>query len=436
MRVWIVTVLCSVAAMLGTAGRSSAAVVRCSDAGTSAVCSKQLKHSKLGNTTPFSILLGAQHVSVSGGIRLPSRPLSPSSVSIQPPSARLIHVAPQYTLAITSVPSQRVTELTPVTVGFTFEMQASPLTSSDTIYVCSAFPDANLPCYKIQAPRNNQQYVGTVQATAPWAAVHAPLHLVAFCNCWPTTGAGEFPETEYLADATKDVESAATYTLSFDGFTPKDTRSHQTDTVWLNLQGQITTTPPSPPDITTSPNACKYVGENWCLMGAFLEQAHTSHYHPVSDKQVSSFRLTPEKESDLRVLFFLYNLGHSGGYQLADSIANGFSDAGEIILGTYTGNSATAQQLNNYIQKLNGALTASCDGPLALDVQIFNNQSVDGSNLDTLDNLTRGTGAFSYSPPTVYHYKDGDAICDHRGSSYTVNLTVHRTSWRNWSELP
>ena len=323
-----------------------------------------------------------------------------------------------------------------MTIGFTFEMQASPLTSADIIYVCSAFPDANLPCYEIKAPRNNQQYTGTVQATAPWAAAQAPLHLVAFCNCGPTTGAGEFPETEYLADATKDVESAATYTLSFDGFTPKDTRSHQTDTVWLNLQGQITTTPPNPPDITTSPNACKYVGENWCLMGAFLEQAHTSDYHPVNGKQVSSFLLTPEKESDLRVLFFLYNLGHSGAYQLADSIANGFSDAGEIILGEYTGNSATAQQLNNYIQELNGALTASCDGPLALDVQIFNNQSVDGSNLNTLDNLTRGTGAFPYSPPTVYHYKDGDAICDDRGSSYTVNLTVHRTSWRNWSELP
>jgi hypothetical protein len=417
MRPWILALAFCCAELLGTAGWAAAAVVHCADAKTTTLCSARSAHPKIGPSTPFKILLGTKSMDV--------------------PGATLFRIGPyalaQYDLEITTLPSQRVTELTPTTVGFSFKMQASPLASAATIFICSAFPDAQLPCFAINAPKNNQMYTGTVQATAPWAALQAPLHIVAICYCGATGGAGEFPAPLYIADATKSIESAATYTLSFDGFTLMDTRSHQTDTVWLNLQGQISSTPT---DITASPNACKYVGEKWCLTGSYLETAHNSNYHPVSGKQVSSFRLTPEKENDLRVLFYLYNLGHSGKYQLADAIANGFSDAGEVFLSLYSGDSATAQQLNNYIQQLNGALTASCDGPLALDVAIFNNQSVDGSNIDALDNLTRGSGAFTYTPPIVYHYKDGNSICDSRGSSYTVTLTAQRTSWRNWPELP
>ena len=115
-------------------------------------------------------------------------------------------------------------------------------------------------------------------------------------------------------------------------------------------------------------------------------------------------------------MYFLFNSGGSAN-QVAQGAANGISKVGEAILAAYgaaEGSAATvqfAQILDGLIEGLHGVWFASCDGPLAVDVGIFMNRSVQQSNANTLDNFTKATGSFSYTPPKDYRNKDGDFIC-------------------------
>lgn len=344
-----------------------------------------------------------------------------------------------YSLAITNVAKNDVNELTPVQTSFTLKItRLRPDNSSVTIpdiSICSEFVEANLPCYQIHNPQLGQTYSGTVQASAPWAGMSAPLRIVAL----ESRLLAELNSWLVVADATRPMSTAATYNLSFDGFTLKDTRSNSTDTVWLNIQGQVQSNPSS---LSASTDACKLVGFKWCIMGYKYGDAHNSGYRAVAGQSIGSFRLTPEKEDSLKFLYYVYNYGTGHLQEIGDGVANGFSKAGEAILGAYgaiEGSSSMvqySQELDGIMESFHSSATASCDGPLVLDVAVFMNKSVDQSNANTLDAFTRGTGQFSVTPATDYRYKDGDFVCDRRGSDYTVAFSVHRTSWRDWHPYP
>jgi len=143
--------------------------------------------------------------------------------------------------------------------------------------------------------------------------------------------------------------------------------------------------------------------------------------------------LIPEVEKDLRLLYTIYNFGDSYNQRLGESIANGFSKAGMIILmGAATTGSSAAQPLDQQMTALHGAAFAGCDGLMAVDGRTLVNQTVPDNPNNTLDAYTRDSGVYRPQASKIYEggeYQDGNTRCG-AGGKYRVTYAVYRTSWR------
>ena len=217
------------------------------------------------------------------------------------------------------------------------------------------------------------------------------------------------------------------------------TRSNQTDTVQASLLGMVTATPVHP---SADPAfGCKLAEFRWCypllLVGDAGDGSHTTA------ARVAEFDLVPGVESDLRVLFYLHNIGDRHQIETAARVADAFSSVGRVILGAWgslagnQGATDAAGQIDGIMRQFHSTVAGSCDGFLANDVLILPNTPVAGRTDLTLDAWTVATGQRRFrAPEFVYRNKDEDFICDRRGSNYEVFFTLHRTSWRSWGWQP
>ena len=105
------------------------------------------------------------------------------------------------------------------------------------------------------------------------------------------------------------------------------TRSASTDTVWLTLQGLIKSDPPHASD---SPDACNLVGFKWCAFNQKYGDVHDSGVRVGQNQNLSfgPYDLVPEREQDLRILFYLDNHGDNVAQEIGLGVADGFQKAG------------------------------------------------------------------------------------------------------------
>lgn len=205
-------------------------------------------------------------------------------------------------------------------------------------------------------------------------------------------------------------------------------------TCWISLQGQVKSNPPHPSD---SENGCHIAGFAWCITNQWYGDAGDGS-HEIRDVRVGPFTLVPERQSDLRFLFYLDNHGTSIAQEIGLGVANAFSKVGMLALGGYglasgkSGAGGIATQLDSAMEQLHSAEFASCDGKLADGIVLISNKSIDNLPQFTLDAFTRANGEFSITLPEIYRNKDGDFRCDRRGGAYMVTYTIYRTSWRDW----
>jgi hypothetical protein len=150
----------------------------------------------------------------------------------------------------------------------------------------------------------------------------------------------------------------------------------------------------------------------------------------------------PEREKDLRFVFHLDNIGDRHKEEIAAGVANGFSKVGLVILSAYSAEQGSASgqsfagQLDNVMEQMHSAATASCDGKLAADIRVITNITLVNRPDLTLEALTHTSGTYSETLPSdidTYADKDGDFVCDRRGSHYRVTYTIYRTSWVSWA---
>jgi hypothetical protein len=241
-----------------------------------------------------------------------------------------------------------------------------------------------------------------------------------------------------LAEGEVMTPVAARYDIAISGFEVVTSRSNQTDTQWFVLQGMVNSDPPHP---SALPDAGRLAGFHWVqpphCVGDFGDGKHV-----VNDIRVGPYDLVPEREKDLRFLFYLDNIGDRHQEEIAAGVANGFSKVGMVILGGYSasqgsaGGQSFATELDNVMQQMHSAATASCDGRLAADIRVLTNVTLVNRPDLTLEALTRASGTFSETLPNdvdTYANKDGDFVCDRRGSHYRVTYTIHRTSWVPWA---
>jgi len=305
--------------------------------------------------------------------------------------------------------------------------------ASPPLEICPAV--RSLPateCAQIANPIPGRTYKGKVSVPAPPAGKQSPLVVVALKKANLPPGEDYGQET-VVADATIPIEVGANYDVAITGFETVTTRSTSTDTVFTSLSGMVKSNPPHPSD---SPDACHLAGFSWCVFNIRYGDSEGGT-HEIRNVRVSPYFLVPEREQDLRFLFFLDNHGENISQEIGLAVANGFSKAGMIVLSAYGAQSGSstgsfAGQLDDAMEKLHSAETASCDGVLATDVVVITNTTIANQPQFTLDAFTRDTGNFSTTVPTVYTNKDGDLRCDRRGGNYRVSYTVSRTSWRDW----
>jgi hypothetical protein len=348
-----------------------------------------------------------------------------------------------YDLRITRVADGDYTELSPVQVSYDFTATPSgisgPEPDNPTVWICPEFQNETAlggECKSITTPQLGRTYHGSLAAISPWAGLNSKVRIVALK---PAATYEEYGQRVELTSASAALPTAATYRVNFDGFELITTRSASTDTVWLDMQGMVKS---DPPHRSESEDACSYVGFKWCLLANYYGDAHDSGYRPTPGRWVGDFRLTPEKEEDLRFYYSLYNLGDHKWEDIARGIGDAFSKVGLVILTAYgawsgqSGYGSVATILDDQIEKLHAAGTAYCDGPLANDRWLILNRSVDGSNTNTLDGMTRLTGTKSFPPDKLYQNIDDDYRCDRSGSRYKIGWTLTRTSWKNVTPWP
>jgi hypothetical protein len=365
--------------------------------------------------------------------------------NIEPPN---IYATPvprfiNYDLKITTVANGDYNELSPVQVNYEFTATKSgisgPEPANPTVWICPEFEnEAALggECKPIDTPRLGRTYRGSIMAISPWAGMNSKVRIVALKSAATYE---DYGQRVVVQSASAPLPTAATYRINFDGFELITTRSASTDTVWLDMQGLIKS---DPAHRSESDDACQYIGPKWCLRANYYGDVHDSGYRATPGRWIEDFRLTPEKEEDLRFYYTLYNLGDHKWEEIARGIGDAFSKVGLVILtayGAYSGQNgygSAATLIDEQIEKLHAAGTAECDGPLAVDRVLISNRSSDGSNMYTLDGFTRATGYKAFEPTYIYQNKDGDYRCDRSGSRYKIRWSLVRTSWKSVTPWP
>jgi hypothetical protein len=345
-----------------------------------------------------------------------------------------------YDLVITQMPTATVVEFSPVDVSFTLAVKEFGIIGNDPvpteINVCPAQIRPETNCYHIAKAMPGRTYKGHLTAVAPWAGAHSPLRLVALAPGALVAGGDDVVQQIAVAEATAALSVSARYDIAIEGFNVMTTRSTSIDTIRISLQGMVKATPPHPSD---NDDACHLAGFNWCIFEQKYGDAGDGP-HAVSNVRIGPYELVPERENDLRFLFYVDNVGDSAWAKIGEDVANGFSKAGMIILGAYgaaqgnQGTSGFAQQLDGAMEQLHAAETASCDGVVAADVVIAVNKTIAEQPQSTLDAMTRSFGMYHGTIPKIYRNQDGDARCDQRGSAYTVSYAIYRNSWKSWGD--
>ncbi len=377
-----------------------------------------------------------------GGNNVKNKPPNPTPTPAPIPCKGLGCTQPKqfaYNLSVERLGSGDIIEFTPMDIKWSLNVTEFGISGPDPtpvdIRICPVIfsPDIQSQCPQISNARPGRTYKGRMTVATPPAGKQSPLRVVVLMS--PTTGEGlEFA----VGEAAVKLDVAARYDVSMASFNLLTTRSTKTDTVWLSLQGLVKSTPLHASD---NQEACKLVGFNWCVINQYFGDVEDSGEKIVNNLRVGPYDLVPEREQDLRILFYLDNHGTDHSQETALAVANGFSKVGMVILSAYQGNSGTASELDNVMGQLHEVGTASCDGKLAGDIVVIANTTIASQPQNTLDAFTKGNGTFTTAVlnngiPKIYRETDGDFRCDRRGGQYTVTYSVHRTSWRVWGFQP
>lgn len=345
-----------------------------------------------------------------------------------------------YDLKVYRIDQSPLLEFTPVVVRFKLKIsvggKTGPMPVPKPIRICSKVSTNQTSCYAIDAPLIDHEYTGTVTAITSYAGLNSPIRLVV--------SGGHEREEDYgntiLAEGEVKTPVAARYDIAITGFEVITSRSNQTDTQWWLLQGMVNADPPHP---SAGPDAPHLAGFHW-FQPPHLYGSAGDGKHEVNDVRVGSYDLVPEREKDLRFLFYLDNIGDRHKEEIAAGVANGFSKVGMLILSAYSaqqgssGGQSFAKELDNVMEQMHSVATGSCDGQLATDIRVLTNITDPRVNRPdlTLEGLTHASGSYSETLPgdrDSYANKDGDFVCDRRGSHYRVTYTVYRTSWVSWA---
>lgn len=374
--------------------------------------------------------------------------LSHNAVAQTPPPGTIGIVPKQfkYDISAQRTDSGDIIEFTPMNIRWTLTVTKFGIVGPDPepidISICPVInsPDFQFQCAEVRRASPGRTYRGTMNVPGPPAGRQSPLRIVALKR-----GKGEeYGKRIPVGETEVRVDAAARYDVSLASFDLLTTRSASTDTVWITFQGIIKSDPPHPSD---SEDGCRVVGFNWCVFNQKYGDVHDSGVKIVENVRIGPYDLVPEREKELRILFYLDNHGDSHWQSIGLGVANGFSKAGMVALSAYggvSGNSNTgsfASGLDSVMEQFHDATFASCDGKLAEDVVVIANTTRANQPQNTLDAFTKGTGKFT-SPvlnngvPKIYHETDGDFRCDRRGGKYTVTYAVDRTSWRDWGFQP
>lgn len=345
-----------------------------------------------------------------------------------------------YDLKVSRVDQSPLLEFTPVLVRFRLTISvggnvgATP--APKPVRICSKVATAQTTSFAIDAPILNHQYTGTVMTMVPFAGMNSPIRIVVLGK---SEQGEDFGET-ILAQSEVITPVAARYDIAVTGFEVVTSRSNKKDTQWWILQGMVNSDPPHP---SAGPDASHLAGFHWFQPPRLYGSAGDGK-HVVSNIRVGSYDLVPEREKDLRFLFYLDNIGDRHLEEIVAGVANGFSKVGLLILSAYSAlqGSANGQsfatELDNVMEQMHSTVFGSCDGRLATDIRVLTNITDPRVNRPdlTLEGLTHASGIYSETLPSeidTYANKDGDFVCDRRGSHYRVTYTIYRTSWVSWA---
>jgi hypothetical protein len=355
---------------------------------------------------------------------------------INPVPTEAVPRAFAYDLTVARVGSGDITEFTPMTITWKLSVSefgvVGPHPAPIDLDICPTIWSPNPPtvCSHINRARAGRTYSGTMSVSAPPAGKQSPLTIVAARD---PQGEGEHFQKVPVAEASIPVDVGATYDLAVTGFEVVTTRSTSTDTIWTTAKGMVKATPQ---DASETDAACGLAGFSWCLTDQKFGDVDGGK-HALSVR-VGPYFLVPEREQDLRLLFWLDNHSDSVAQEVGLAVANAFSKVGMIALSAYgagsgnAGAGGVAAQLDSVMEAFHSSAFASCDGVVATDIAVISNVTVENQPQLTLDAFTRSTGEHVVDIPQIYHNTDGDFRCDRRGGNYRVSYTVYRTSWRDW----
>jgi hypothetical protein len=81
--------------------------------------------------------------------------------------------------------------------------------------------------------------------------------------------------------------------------------------------------------------ACHLAGFNWCIFNQKYGDVHNSGVRTLNNFRVGPYDLVPEREKDLRIMFYLDNHSDNKSAEKIVAVANAFSKAGMVILSAY-----------------------------------------------------------------------------------------------------
>ncbi len=349
-----------------------------------------------------------------------------------------------YEISAQRIGSGDIIEFTPMNISWKMTVKISgwsgPIPTPVDVSICPVIisPDYPFQCPEIHNAALGRTYQGTMTVPAPPAGKQSLLRVVVVT---PPTGAAI--QGDAVSETSVPVDVAARYDVSIASFDLLTTRSNSTDTVWLTVQGMINSVPQH---ASGNPEACHLAGFNWCIFNQRYGDVHNSGVRILNNFRVGSYDLVPEREKDLRIMFYLDNHADDKTAEKIAAVANAFSKAGMLILSGYTtasggGGNSFPSELDKVMEGLHNVGTGSCDGKLAEDLIIVPNTTIANQPQNTLDAFTRNNGTFTSAVlnggvPKIYHETDGDFICDKRGGQYKVTYAVYRTSWRDWGFRP
>lgn len=223
-----------------------------------------------------------------------------------------------------------------------------------------------------------------------------------------------------LADKSFERPISARFMVRLDSFTILSTRSRHADTVYLALEGIFSGEHKELLDKCDNVLATPTVKNLILCKGAtkFGTKDLGHGTYSVPNMTVGEFEVIPGRSGALTFGFVVFNYG----FVVHPIILTG--DMGGIVQNTIAGQLLTTDQnpSDDFVHGLQGEPWLGCDGPTAAGaVRLFN---VDRP--DSLDAVTRSTGAFSQQSKT-YVAKSQLGCGD--DSRYSVQWTVRRTSW-------